>query len=103
MAYNVYDTEADYVGTPQLVQEPKLYLSQIIRETNEWGNGFEADIYIDDVLEEYVSFDMSHLYEEEKSEDGTDSVALLMSPEAARKLADRLYEVADAIDFTERD
>lgn len=71
------------------------YTTQVsIKETNENGYGFECKVSIDPGLPDRISFDIAWQHTDEDTTEDLESVGILMSPEAARAVADRLQECA---------
>ena len=97
MAYNILDTQDDYASPKFLTQE--TLLTTTVTEINGHGHGFKADIYVDDGMPEHVTFEIAHVFDGKTSENGEESVGLLLSPKAARMLAQRLNEAANAVEY----
>lgn len=107
MAFNILDVQDDYlpidqdeVFTPD--QVAPITLKEIVRETNSFDNGFEAEVYVDDVFPENVSFNIAHVYNGVASTED-EAVGLLLTVDSARALARLLNRVADRIAITQAD
>lgn len=72
------------------------YFTQVsVKETNEEGYGFECVVAADHGVNNMVSFDISWLHEDDDGNtEALESVGVLMSPEAARVIAERLRDCA---------
>ena len=96
MAYNIYDTQDDYVGRTDL-DPHTLEVNDnaegetVIQEVNGYGHGFIANISAHSGL---VELNLAHLLDGEMSEDGEETVGITMTPEAALVLAEALTDFA---------
>ena len=71
------------------------YTTQVsIKETNDNGYGFECKVSVDPGLPDMISFDIAWQHTDEESTEDLESVGILMSPEAARAVAERLQDCA---------
>lgn len=71
------------------------YTTQVsIKETNDNGYGFECKVSVDPGLPDRISFDIAWQHTDEEETEDLESVGILMSPEAARAVAERLNECA---------
>jgi hypothetical protein len=66
-----------------------------VKETNQDGYGFECTVAVDPGISDMVTFDISWLHEDEDgSVEALETVGVLMTPEAARHIAERLQQCA---------
>jgi hypothetical protein len=71
-----------------------------VTETNHLNNGFHADVYVDEEpLDHLISFDLYHVYDGSWGGIDEDFVGVLLTPDAAYDLAERLIKAADAASY----
>lgn len=90
--------ENDFVETDDVEDPYANYTISVgddwVTETNHVNNGFHADIYVDEEpLDHLVSFDLFHVFDGSWS--GEEHVGVLLTPEAAYELAEKLMDAAD--------
>ncbi len=72
------------------------YITQVsVKETNQDGYGFECTVAVDPGINDMVTFDISWLHQDDEGTlEALESVGVLMTPEAARHIAERLQQCA---------
>lgn len=72
------------------------YNTQVsVKETNEDGYGFECTVAVNPGISDMVTFDISWLYEDDEGTiEALECVGVLMTPEAARVISERLQQCA---------
>ena len=72
------------------------YITQVsVKETNQDGYGFECAVSVNPGISNMVTFDISWLHEDDEGTlEALESVGVLMTPEAARVISERLQQCA---------
>lgn len=98
-AQNDPGDENDYVEDPY--EDYTISLGDDwVTETNHLNNGFHADVYVDEEpLDHLISFDLYHVYDGSWGGIDEDFVGVLLTPDAAYELAQKLIEAADAASY----
>ena len=65
-----------------------------IKETNDNGYGFECKVAVEGGNADMISFDIAWQHTDEETTEDLESVGILMTPEAARVIAERLQDCA---------